>query len=382
AERTAVFAGATQALFVLASVLRERGARRIAVEDPGHRWRTRALEAAGIEIVPAPVGELPGDVDAVVVSPDHQFPTGTRLAPERRRALVAWAREGRLVVEHDHDGHFRYDRPPVGALQALAPEHVAYVGSASALLAPAVRLGWAVLPMSLVVPVANRLFATGLGTSRLAQLTLAQLVARGSLDRHLRRANTAYRRRRLLAVTQLPRRLPGSVTGGAASGLFLHVALPEDADEAALLASARARGIALDGVGEHALTPQPPGLVVGFAALPEPSLERALRALGRAADPTEVAAARARLESMEERVVDNEGLHRYELWLGERFAGWTDYRRANGETWLLHVEVEPDLRGEGYADRFMREIVADLDRRGETPKPVCSYAAAWLRRNR
>lgn len=85
---------------------------------------------------------------------------------------------------------------------------------------------------------------------------------------------------------------------------------------------------------------------------------------------------------MEERVADNEGLHRYELWLGERLAGWTDYRRAAGETSLLHVEVDPDLRGKGYADRFMREIVADLERRGETAKPVCSYAAWWLERNR
>lgn len=85
---------------------------------------------------------------------------------------------------------------------------------------------------------------------------------------------------------------------------------------------------------------------------------------------------------MDERVLDNPERNRYELWLGERFGGWTDYRRADGEAWLLHVEVAPDLRGNGYADRFMREIVADLERRGETPKPVCSYAVAWLRRNR
>lgn len=85
---------------------------------------------------------------------------------------------------------------------------------------------------------------------------------------------------------------------------------------------------------------------------------------------------------MDERVTDNPERNRYELWLGDRFAGWTDYRRTDGEAWLLHVEVEPELRGKGYADRFMREIVSDLDRRGETPKPVCSYAVAWLRRNR
>jgi len=85
---------------------------------------------------------------------------------------------------------------------------------------------------------------------------------------------------------------------------------------------------------------------------------------------------------MDERVIDNPDRSRYELWLGERFAGWTDYRRSDGEAALLHVEVADDLRGQGYADRFMREIVADLDRRGETPQPVCSYAVWWLARNR
>jgi DNA-binding transcriptional MocR family regulator len=72
------------------------------------------------------VDELPDDVAAVVVSPDHQFPAGGTLSSERRRALVEWAVAGeRLVVEHDYDGHFRYDRPPAGSLQALAPEHAA-----------------------------------------------------------------------------------------------------------------------------------------------------------------------------------------------------------------------------------------------------------------
>jgi GntR family transcriptional regulator/MocR family aminotransferase len=118
--RTGVFAGSTQALLALASALRETGARRIAVEDPGHRWRTRTLRASGLDVVPGSVDadglrvdELPQDVDAVLVSPDRHFPSGVALAPERRRALVEWAVSGdRLVLEHDYDGHFRYDRPP------------------------------------------------------------------------------------------------------------------------------------------------------------------------------------------------------------------------------------------------------------------------------
>ncbi len=270
-ERLAVFSGSTQALFTIASALRELGARRVAVEDPGHRWRTRALAASGLDVVPVPAGlaELP-DADALVVSPEHQFPTGAVLPPERRRALVAWAARGdRIVIEHDYDGVFRYDGQPHGALQALAPEHVAYVGTASSLLAPSVRLGWAVLPARILFPVGNRMFATAISASRLSELALARLIETGALDRHLRRARAAYRRRREVFVRAFP------VTG-AAAGLFVGLAVD---DEAGALEQLRCEGYALDGVNEHCLTPQSPGLVVGFAASPEPTLERAARRL-------------------------------------------------------------------------------------------------------
>jgi GntR family transcriptional regulator / MocR family aminotransferase len=370
-------------------VLLEPGGTRIAVEDLGHRWRTRALAAAGVEVVPVAVDagglrvdELPGDVAAVVVSPEHHFPSGVVLTPERRRALVAWAvGRGRLVIEHDYDGPFRYDRRPAGSLQALAPEHVAYVGSASALLAPTLRLGWAVLPAHLVVPVANRLFATGIATSRVSQLALAELIERGHLDRHLRRARAAYRRRHRLAESLLPRELPGAVCGGAPGGLFLHVAFPNGLDEAALLSSARQRGISVDGVGEHALTPQPPGLSVGFAALPEPSLARAIRELGRAAQAGELAAARARLDSTEPRVVDNAQLRRYELWLGERLAGHIAYTRRHGVVALTHAEVEPDLRQEGLGERLVRDALARVREQGDRVRPICPFVAEYVRRH-
>jgi GntR family transcriptional regulator/MocR family aminotransferase len=275
-DKVGVFAGSTQALLQLCCLLRERGKERIAVEDPSHRWRARVVAASELEVVPVPVDEhgllveeLP-DVDAVVVSPEHQFPTGAVLSPERRRRLVEWAAAGdRLVIEHDYDGMFRYDRHPTGSLQGLAPELVAYVGSASPLLAPSIRIGWAVVPARLVDPLWWRMFVTSMGTSRLLQFALADLIERGALDRHLRKMRVAYRRRRDV----LARRLP--VTG-APAGLF--VALRVD-DEAAALEELRAEGYAVDGVNEHTLTDHPPGLVLGFAASAEPTLERAAKRL-------------------------------------------------------------------------------------------------------
>jgi len=288
-DRTGIFAGSSQALLVVASVLRSLGAQRIGVEDPGHRWRTATLASSGLEVVPirvddegVRVDELP-DVAAVVVSPDHQFPLGVALSARRRRALVDWASErDRLVIEHDFDGYYRYDQASSGALQALAPEHVVYVGSASALLAPALRLGWAVLPARLVEPVAQELFTTAIGGPRLTQLALAEFISRGHLDRHLRRTAAAFKRRRTALLEALEEHLPEAVPTGTAGGLFLSVRLPADIAEPALVRAARRRGVALDGINEHASSPHPPGLAIGFAAAPEPTLRRGAKLLGAA----------------------------------------------------------------------------------------------------
>ncbi len=86
------------------------------------------------------------DADAVLVTPAHQFPTGAVLAPERRRALLAW---GGIVIEDDYDSEYRYDRAPIGTLQRLAPDRVVYLGTASKTLAPALRLGWLLAPPAL-----------------------------------------------------------------------------------------------------------------------------------------------------------------------------------------------------------------------------------------
>jgi GntR family transcriptional regulator/MocR family aminotransferase len=288
--RTGVVAGSTQAMFALGSVLRAAGATRIAVEDPGHRWRTATLGASGLETVPVAVDreglcveQLPGDVGAVVVSPDHQFPLGVALSAERRRALVEWAVAGdRLVIEHDYDGHFRYDRPPAGTLQALAPDHVAYVGGASALLAPTLRLGWLVVPSYLVEPLAGQAALNGIAPPRLSQFALAELIGRGYLDRHLRKARGVYKRRRETLCAALARELPDAEIGGAPVGLFVPVPLPDGVDEGEVLRALGRRGVAVDGVARNSRVSRASGLALGFAAAPEPTLRQAVDELAAA----------------------------------------------------------------------------------------------------
>ena len=304
--RVVVCAGAAQGLGLVARALGP-GAR-IAVEDPTLPEHRSMLEGAGAEVVPIGVdahGLLTGAleraaVDAVVVTPAHQSPTGVALAPDRRAALAAWAREGRLVVEDDYDAEFRYDRPPIGALQGLAPEHVAYLGSASKSLAPALRLGWLALPADLVAAVARERRLADRGTPTLDQLALAGLLDSGAFDRHLRAARRTYAARRSALAAALDEHLPGARLEGMAAGLHAVVRLPVAVDEQALLRAAARRSVGVYPLGWGYAQPQALGgaLVLGYACLAEPAIREGIRLLAEAvaelSDPASAPGASAR----------------------------------------------------------------------------------------
>jgi GntR family transcriptional regulator/MocR family aminotransferase len=183
------------------------------------------------------------------------------------------------VVEDDYDGEFRYDRRPVGALQALAPEHVVYAGTASKSLAPAVRLGWLVLPAGLVHEVVEAM--QDAVPSPLQQLTLADLITTGAFDRHVRRQRLAYRRRRDRLVADVRRAAPGVTVSGVAAGMHAVLELPQGWDEHALVEAAAARGLALHGMTSYDSSPSTrrPALVVGFGTPADHAFATALARL-------------------------------------------------------------------------------------------------------
>jgi GntR family transcriptional regulator/MocR family aminotransferase len=159
------------------------------------------------------------DADAVILTPSHQWPTGSVLSAENRTAVLRWAAaRGAIVIEDDYDAEYRYDRTPVGALQGLAPDRVVYAGSASKTLAPGLRLGWFVLPGHLTEPMAAAKIAADRGSAALEQLALADLITRGEFDRHLRRMRPVYRRRRDALLAALDRRLPARACASTACG--------------------------------------------------------------------------------------------------------------------------------------------------------------------
>jgi GntR family transcriptional regulator/MocR family aminotransferase len=287
-EHTLIATGFTAGFAMLCRTLRARGLERIAVEDPGWPRHRMIAEAAGLLSTPIPVDEQGLVVEAlsesgcevVVLTPAHQFPTGAVLSPERRAALLEWAEdEDALIVEDDYDGELRYDRDPVGALQGLAPERIAYIGSASKRLAPALRLGWVLSPSWLSGALTfDQAVAVG-GAPVIEQLALARLIERGELDRHLRRMRLRYRARREALVQALPGDLH---LVGIAAGLFACVMLPAGCDEERVCASAGGRGIGIDSLGSHRSASGPPGLVVGYGNLTPEAITRAAHALGEA----------------------------------------------------------------------------------------------------
>jgi len=289
AERVVVTSGMAQGMAIFGrALLADGGRRRIGVEDPSSAPGRAQLAATGLEIVPVPV-DADGLVveplersalDAALVTPAHQFTTGVVLAADRRAALVDWAaRRGALVLEDDYDAEYRYDRLPVGALQGLGPEHVAYAGSVSKTLAPGLRLGWLVVPDRLADAIAAAKASDDLGTPIVEQLALADFLERGELDRHLRRTRAVYRARRDSLVAALARHLPGARTAGVAAGLHLVVHLPEGVEEQVVLPAARARGVGLSGLSEHGVLPCPPALLLGYGRIAEPAIEAGVRAL-------------------------------------------------------------------------------------------------------
>ncbi|GIF66565.1 GntR family transcriptional regulator [Asanoa ishikariensis] len=278
-DRIVVTSGYVQALALLAGLHRV-----VAMEDPGLAFHRAVVRRAGARVVPLPVDThgartdlLESTVDAVVLTPANQFPLGAALAPARRRAVVDW---GGLVIEDDYDGEFRYDRQPVGAVQGVAPEQVAYVGTAAKTLGPALRLGWVVLPERLVEPVVEAKRHTDYHTEVIGQLTLASLLTSHEYDRHVRAARSRYRARRDLLLT----RLRGAPVRGVAAGLHALLPLPPGGPtEAEVLDEAARRGLALGDLGSHwhFTGDHPQGLIVGYGTPSESRYPAALDLLAR-----------------------------------------------------------------------------------------------------
>jgi GntR family transcriptional regulator/MocR family aminotransferase len=297
-EQIVIVHGSQQAIDLVTRLLVDPGDP-VVVEEPHYTGFSVCLRAAGAALVPVPVDGEGLRVDALervaearlaCVTPSHQYPTGVVLSLPRRLALLDWAaRRDAHVLEDDYDGEFRFDGPPIDSLQSLdRAGRVLYVGTASKLLFPSLRIGWIAAPRALVPHLCDAKALADTGTPSLEQLALADFIREGHLERHARRARARAAARRSALLEAVAEELGDRArVVGASAGLHVLLQLPGlAAAEVSKLRAASRRF----GVGVYPAAPfysEPPAhaeLLVGYAALEPDAIREGIRRLRGALD--------------------------------------------------------------------------------------------------
>lgn len=292
ASQVIVVNGSQQALDLIARVLIEPGDR-VAVENPSYQGTREVLRTAGARLLPLPVdrdGVNPAKfrqerARVAFVTPSHQFPTGAILPLPRRLALLEWARrKDVVVVEDDYDGEFRYEEQPLESMQGLDTDgRVIYIGTFSRTVFSALRIGYLVVPKSLVAAFTSAKWMCDRHTSTLEQETLAAFITSGMYERHLRRIrrkNSANREALLDAIHQHWGERVEVSGDGAGAHLALWPRLPFS--ESALIAKAAARQVGIYGISAYSVIPArpcKPGILLGYSRLKKDEIREGIRRL-------------------------------------------------------------------------------------------------------
>jgi len=290
-EQVVVVSGAQQVLDIMARLLLNPGDE-VLVETPGYTVAYDLLRVYGAHLIGLPVDDDGFPVERIppgcparlaFVTPTHQFPRGGTMSLARRLRLLAWAREqGAVIIEDDYDGELRYNGRPLAALQGLDEEgRVAYLGTFSKVLFPALRLAYVVLPPALLDPFVQAKSLVDRGAPTLTQAAVADFITEGHFERHLRQLRQAYGRRRAVLTAAIERYMPGRVRyAPVAAGLHVMVYLEPGVSETAVVQQAAAVDVGVyPGAPYHLQQPAPPSILLGFSGLEEADIEEGIRRL-------------------------------------------------------------------------------------------------------
>jgi GntR family transcriptional regulator/MocR family aminotransferase len=292
-DQVVVVNGAQQGLDLIARLLLERGDR-VVIEEPGYSAARNVLLAAGARLVPVradraglDVARLPRQrsVRLAYVTPSHQFPLGGVLPLERRLALLRWAADtGAYVVEDDYDSEFQYEGQPVEAVQGLDRSgRVIYIGTFSKVLFPSLRIGYVIVPENLAAAMAAHKFVLDYHTATFEQEVLAEFMAEGHFERHLRRCRARNAGRRAAVIDAVANLLGDAAeVQGANAGVHIVVWLrdfPSSRLEE-LLDRAVARRLGIYPIAPYYMRrPRRAGLLLGYACLSEREIREGIAVL-------------------------------------------------------------------------------------------------------
>ncbi|MEO8484535.1 MAG: PLP-dependent aminotransferase family protein [Acidobacteriota bacterium] len=295
-EQVFIVAGAQRGLELVAQTLLEPGDRAV-VEDPGYPGAWSAFARAQARLCPVAVddegidvlaiGRLRGRPRLAYVTPSHQFPLGVAMSLPRRLALLRWARDADAwIVEDDYDSEYRYSARPIPCLHGLASDgRVVYVGSFSKTLFPALRLGFLIVPEDVHARLASIRRAADVHPPAFDQLVVADLIAEGHYERHLRRTRAVCRERLEALQDAVARQRKGALRlRPVHAGLHAVADVADDVDMKRLASSAIAQGIELMPLSAYFTEPgvEPHAIVLGFGAVDVADIRKAVEKLARA----------------------------------------------------------------------------------------------------
>lgn len=257
AEQILIGAGSEYLLMLLSRLIGSRS--RIAMENPTYNQAYRVLSSMGHRICPVDVDQsgimIPAlretGADAAYVMPSHQFPTGVVMQVKRRQELLLWAqeREERYLIEDDYDSEFRYKGKPVPALQGMDQSgRVVYMGTFSKSIAPAIRVGYMVLPEKLLERYEQGFRFYSSTVSRLDQKILSEFISGGYFERHLNRMREKYKRKHDLLLSLLKPLETKFEISGEYAGLHILLTARGGQTEEELTALAEETGVRVYGL--------------------------------------------------------------------------------------------------------------------------------------
>lgn len=289
-DRILITHGTRHSLNLLLPILARPG-QTIWVEDPGYRGILDAANLAQLKIAGIAVGvhglqwpnlsSSSSSPAAAYVTPSHQYPLGVTMSAPHRQALVQWAQENKVwILEDDYDSEYRYRGYPLGSLHSIdTQERVIYLGTFSKVLAPMLRIGYAVLPQTLIGPAVELRKTWDHGQSVMEQIVLAQFLIEGHYARHLRRMRSIYHARQETLLKAASRWWGDAIQMTSSdTGLHLIAWLPADINDSAIASKLQDLGIEASPLSQHRVThPINPGLILGYAAYHTEDIEKAVR---------------------------------------------------------------------------------------------------------